>query len=109
MRSIPNRQMPHRNTSWQPVGEGANGRVFGPAQPVPRALVVQKTSLVKSTNGEQIASSTQVWTDATNVITVNSRFTIHIGTPWEKTSTVIAVEHYDSGGLIQPYIIVYLE
>lgn len=109
MRQIPNSSLPHKNVSYQPyTGDGANGRIFGASVAVKRALVVQKDTLVRSKDGEQVVSGTQVYLDAVNPIPENSLVTVFTGTPFEKTATVITSEHYDSGRQIQPFLVLFL-
>lgn len=109
MRSIPNSALPHRNVSYKPAtGDGGAGRTFGDVVKVPRALVVQKDQLVRSKDGEQVISGTQVYLDALAPIPENSKVTVFGGTPFERESTVITSEHYDAGDLVQPFLVLFL-
>lgn len=108
-RRIPSKALPHLDTSFTPyIGNSGKGRTFGPKTPVERALVVQKVQLVRNSAGEQVTSTTQVYTDASNLIPANSLYTIFGSTSYKTTSSVIAVAHYDHPRL-EGLIVVYLE
>lgn len=109
MRKIPDRLMPHKNTSYTPcTGTGRNGRTYGPRTSVPRALVVQKTKLVRNSDGEQVVSGTQVYLDALTPIPVNSMYRVNEGNPFMAESVVLAVELYQHP-LVGPLLVLNLE
>lgn len=108
-RRIPNAALPHKDTSFKPyLGSANGGRGFGPSQPVPRALVVEKSTMVTNSKGEQQKSSTQVYTDATNIIPLLSQYTVFGSTAYAKTAAVVAVALFDHPR-VEGFIVVYLE
>lgn len=74
-------------------GSGAYGDIFGTAYDLP-CYVEQERKLIRSSTGEEVVSSTQVYCNPGEPIPLGSKVT------WNgRTSLVLGVGDYEDGGL----------
>ncbi|MFI6606851.1 hypothetical protein [Streptomyces sp. NPDC050507] len=78
-------------------GDGAYGPVYGATATV-RGFLDEQTRLVRSPGGDEITSTSTVYTRLTETIPAKSRITL----PGGRTTTVIAALRRDGGGLATP-------
>lgn len=97
MSRIPGRLLRHRITVEPLLGTGTYGPVYGPAVTV-RCFLDQATRMVRSPNGEQVASSSTAYCRLATVAPPGSRVTLRGG----RITTVITRLERDGGGLPTP-------
>lgn len=94
---IPGWLLRHTVTVEPFEGDGAYGPVYGPATTV-RGFLDEQTRLVRSPGGDEITSTSTVYTRLTENIPAKSL----VALPDGRTTTVIAALRRDGGGLATP-------
>lgn len=102
---IPARMMPHGGKLTYEVLEGLTGKgqKFGDAVTPGRAMIQESRRLVKGAASEEV-STAQVWLDPEHHVPIGSKMTIWLGTPRQRTTTVLGYDYYEAGpGLPEHY------
>lgn len=99
-RRLPNKLLPHRRlVTVEPyLGGGANGRSYGTAETVERALIIDSDVLVHDQYDAEVNSSTTIYlerSELTTLPTPETRVTVRAGTPDERVSHVIRCDRYE--------------
>lgn len=94
---LPARMMPHKGKVRyeSKLGEGTYGARYADPVTPERAALDEKQRLVRLADGSQALASARIALDPEHALTLGSRVTLHPGTPWERTTTVIVVAEAD--------------
>lgn len=89
---IPARLMPHKRlVSYKPkLGDGTYGPVYGEEVVCARAAIEDTHKLVRSRDGAEVVSSTQVVLDPEHHVPEGSLVTVWRGRPRQRTATLIS-------------------
>lgn len=104
---IPSRLLPHTVVVRPFLGAGPYGDVWGEAETVKRALVEDKTQVVRDAGAREVTSSTTVYLEPRE-LPAGSEVTVWPGTQWEKKRKALAVSHFDHPGGLS-HMVAYLE
>ena len=86
---------PHEVQVQDVIGGGGGGTRHGDKRPVP-AEVKDGHQLVRTTEGKEIVSSSQVTVALDAGVEVGAKVTVWPGTPRERTSVVLAIDTNDN-------------
>lgn len=107
MPRLPAALTPH-TVDWQHViGTNSKGKVYSPPQSLPEVQIVDKRKLLRSTNGAEIVSDSQIYVNLGDAeLEEGDLVTIWKGTYRERTAKVESINTWDARN---PRIPAYLE